>query len=306
VSLAVRVGRGAAYAPPVSAGFRVATRRQLRILAYHDVPDLEALDRQLTLLRRRGFVPVSGREVAAADRSGLRAGATWITFDDGFAGALGAAELLAAHGVSATAFLCPSVVDTDEPYWWHVADAWQQLQGAGSGSLVTTLKALPDPVRRAAVAQLRSDLVAAGRLPHVGQATSELVDAWLAAGHELGNHTWDHPVLDACPEEEQERQVVAAHDWLVARGWSGPRVFAYPNGNSTPFVRDLLARLGYDPALLFDMRLDRGRPDATERSRLRVDASDDLPRFEAALSGSLATLAHVGRRVSTSGPGRTR
>jgi peptidoglycan/xylan/chitin deacetylase (PgdA/CDA1 family) len=285
---------------PAVAAFRWVSAGRLRILAYHDVTDPETLDRQLDQIRA-GYHPVSAAEVIDAYGGGapLPRRAVWVTFDDGHPGALRAAELLRRRGIRATAFVCPGVISPVRPYWWQIADAASAAAGLDAGAAAAVriaLKAMPDAARRAQTDRARAELAHGGRSAPADQATVELLDGWVENGHDLGNHTWDHPILDTCPPEAQEEQVVRAHDWLRDR-YGDMRLFAYPNGNGTAATRGLLIRLGYQHALLFDMRLAPRTPGRFELSRLRVDAGDSTDRFRAILAGSLPALARVAGRV---------
>ena len=52
-------------------------------------------------------------------------------------------------------------------------------------------------------------------LADLGLADGRQLRAWVAAGYELGDHTWDHPCLDRADEREQHRQIMDAHTWLL-------------------------------------------------------------------------------------------
>jgi len=295
------VGRRVATCSPAVATSRWLSAGRLRILAYHDVPDPATLDGHLAQLRSF-YRPVSAAEVVAAHGGGapLPSRAVWVTFDDGHPGALRAAELLRQRGIRATAFVCPGVISPPRPFWWQVVDAVSTAAGLTSDAAAAVrirLKAQADTDRRIETERALAELTAAGRPVPADQATVELLDRWVEHGHDLGNHTWDHPVLDTCTPEVQEQQVVRAHDWLRDR-YGDMRLFAYPNGNGTDHTRGLLTRLGYRHALLFDMRLAPRTPGRFELSRLRTDAADPADRFRATLAGSLPALARATGRVS--------
>ncbi len=276
----------------------------LRVLAYHDVPDQAAFRRHVELIRRR-FRPVGAAEVVAAAAGGppLPARALWVTFDDGHPSSLAAGADLARAGIAATVFVCPGVLDTDEPLWWQVVDATiardavpaDLLDGRTTAGFRAWLKTVRDDVRRDAVDRCRLALASTGAAPAVTQATTAQLADWVAQGHHVGNHTWDHPLLDRCSEPEQDRQVRAAHDWLRARFPDQPLVFAYPNGNTAPVADETAAGLGYPVRLLFDHRVAPRRP-VPQLSRLRIDADASLPRLRAVASGAHALAFAAGHR----------
>lgn len=288
---------------PVAAAWR-RLRPGLRIVAYHGVDDPEALDAQLaTFARHHRFV--SAAEVGAALRGDgtLPPGALWLTFDDADPSVVRAGlPVLAARAVPATLYVCPGLLDPPAAPWWAVVEAagrrgrGAEVAGAHrrGTDLVRALKGVPDPVRRQVVA----DLAAVADPPAVAPTTPAEVRAWLDAGLEVGNHTWDHPCLDRCTAEDQTEQVVRAHRWMEEHLGAAPRTFAYPNGDRTPHVAALAADLGYETVLLFDHAVARVRPGGRELSRLRLDAADPPPRARAVVSGAHSDVWGAGRAVA--------
>lgn len=280
-------------APPVVATWRALTRHDLRIVAYHDVVDAPAFRAQLEWIADR-FTVVPGAEVAAAVRAGRRLDrAVWLTFDDGFRGALeqGRAELQRL-GLPATAYVNPAFVEGALP-WWLVAAA-ADVPHVG----ITALKRRPDAERRAATVAAEASLPAAARAAVAAQmADHAAVRAWVDAGFELGNHTWDHPCLDTCEPAEQRRQVLQAHDWFTAHDLPAPTTFAYPNGDVGATAVEALREARYDDALRFDHALCDLDGDPLHRSRLRLDADVPLPRARAVVGGPHAAVMRLRDRT---------
>jgi peptidoglycan/xylan/chitin deacetylase (PgdA/CDA1 family) len=205
---------------PVSATWRRA-RPGLRILAYHGVTDRARFAEHLDMVVH-SYTPVSGAEVVRARRNGasLPDDAVWITFDDGDKSVISEAKAaLVERGVPATLFVCPGLVTERQPAWWTVVlAAGERGEGAvldgvelEGQALVTALKDVPDNHRRDVVADLAQRL---GDVEIDSLVTLDDIRAWQDAGLEIGNHTWDHPCLDQCPEDEQTRQIEIAHEWL--------------------------------------------------------------------------------------------
>lgn len=289
----------------VAAVARLANSDRLPVLAYHDVPNAAIFSRHLDLIQQ-WYRPVSGNEVAAAVRRDARLPrhAVWLSFDDANPGVFAnALPQLADRKVPATLFACPGVVDTDRPYWWQsielalTAGRGVVLRGKtwSDPSVITLLKTVPDAMRRTTVARVMDDLAASGLPPRADQATSDDLRRWLAAGLDIGNHTWDHPCLDTCDADQQREQIVTAHDWLRGLLGEPPRLFAYPNGNTAEPSRRVLADLGYNVATLFDHRLSRLR--GREVSRLRIDADASERRLAAIVSGAHPAVYAVAPRI---------
>jgi len=264
----------------------------LRVLGYHDVSDVERLRSQLGYLVER-FTPIGLDEVIPF-LEGERVVArrpVWVTFDDGDPSVVELGlPVLEEFEIRATMFVCPGVLDTTTPFWWQVARAGIEAnvvldQFPLTPDAISTLKEEPDATRRRDVERI-SELVedATGRAPTHHQISSAQIARWLDGGHTLGNHTWDHPLLDNCSSRDQHEQVVSAHERLAEILGRPPTAFAYTNGNTTPESAELLSDLGYEVGLLFDHRIARPG-DPLGMSRLRVNTSDDITSFKARVSG---------------------
>lgn len=285
--------------PVVSGAWRWSTRRRLRALAYHDVPDAARFAEHLDHLARH-YVTVTGAQVADSIDRGvpLPAHALWITFDDGDASVVRSAlPLLRDRGMVATAFLCADWIDSDAVPWWVVVRMAAE-HGLTDGPTTTKrLKRVPDTERRAEVEQLIGDLAAVEEAPPHQQWSSDDVRAWLAAGNDIGNHSLDHPCLDQCAPEEQRRQVNGAHRHLSALVGGPITTFAWPNGNAAPHAAAELRELGYRVVAGFEHRL-APRFLGSAVPRLRIDADAPIARLRAIESGAHPAVFAVTRRDS--------
>lgn len=289
--------------PVVAGAFRAVARVDLRVIGFHEVRDEVGFDRQLRYLRRT-YEPVAATDVTRwLDGEGeLPPGALWLTFDDGVPSALETASLLRSYGFRATAFVCPSRVDSHEPYWWQIVEEAAELGVLPDGSWgesppVGHLKKVPDDLRRSIVADCARRIEAVrGRRPTGAQASAAELGAWIGAGHDVGNHTWDHPTLDTCSDLEQEDQVVRAHDWLVRFGVT-PVGLALPNGNRASAAERTAREIGYKITALFDDQLCRSVPADGLVSRLRLLGGANLPSTRAVASGAHGAVARMAAAV---------
>jgi peptidoglycan/xylan/chitin deacetylase (PgdA/CDA1 family) len=277
--------------PPIPSAARWITRRHLRVLALHDVPDVAAFEHQLRRLLE-WFVPVGSERVLQWYRGerGLPDRALWVTFDDGeHSTIVDAAPVLRRLAVPATAYVCPGLIDEGRAPWWEVVlratarGHHVELDGAAlvGQPAVTALKRVPDARRREVVAQLAGDVGDAAEHP----VTLEDLQRWRDSGCDLGNHTWDHPCLDRCASAEQVDQIDRAADWLDRHALWDRRLFAYPNGDRTELAEAHLAQRGYDLVSLFDHHLVSRTAGPLQVSRLRLDAAAPAPRTAAVTSG---------------------
>lgn len=285
--------------------------RRLRILAYHEVDSPELFHRQMSWLTSQ-FDPVPlHRCLDHESRARLPERPIVVTFDDGDPSIVETAlPYLEEFGVKATAFICPGVVDTTDAYWWQVVDAaidsGVDFESLIDGPAIARLKSVPDLDRLRLVDQIAKKMEATtGQKARKRQITSEQLRVWVDAGHQLGNHTWDHPILDMCTDDEQRRQIMLAHGWLV--DFAGEcDVFAYPNGTTSDHVPVVLTELGYRMALLFDHRISSESDPRFQVSRIRVNGHDPLEVFRAKVSGVHPFVHRFTRRegLRTDRPGR--
>jgi peptidoglycan/xylan/chitin deacetylase (PgdA/CDA1 family) len=285
---------------------RRLTKGQIRILAYHGVPDAEAFDAQMRYLRAN-FVPVGEGAIAAAINNGaeLPPGAAWVTFDDGDPSVVhNGLPTLARLGIPATMFVCPGLIESREPFWWRITD-WVAANApdavttpGGPAALTEFVKTVSDFDRRVIIADIAP--LVAQRPQSWEQLTHNDLARWLDAGLALGNHTWDHPCLDQCDHDAQVAQITEAHEWLCSYLGAPPRTFAYPNGNFSPVVDKAVNELGYDLGALYDNQLTRVDGPRLELSRLMVEADQPVSRLVGVLSGAQPSLAGLQSKLARS------
>ena len=283
----------------VSGAWRSATRNQLRVVAYHEIGDARAFERQLQHLSAH-YTPVSSTQVLRwlHESAPLPPHPVWVTFDDGVEDVVRVGlPLLQQYSVPATLFVCPALIDTDRLHWWQAVERAGSagLLATSTGDVSRTMKAATDPDRRSAVAELELRLADTSSGAAGQQLTTENLRAWLAAGNDLGNHSFDHPRLDRCSADEQTMQVQATHDWLTGFLGRPPDVFAWPNGDPADAALERLRALDYRAVLLCDHRLSRRTPMAL--SRVRIDADDSVARLRSVVSGAHPAVFGVQQRV---------
>ena len=277
--------------------------RSLRVLAFHGILDPTGFKEQMEWLVDRCTPVSASRVVGALSGAPLPAGAVWVTFDDGHPSVVEQGlPVLLSLGIPATMFICPGVVDTDKPFWWQVIERGIELdvgfdQRPLTPAEVTRAKLLPDDVRRRMVEQVQVTIAEiTGSRFTTSQLSTAHLERWIRAGNSIGNHTWDHPMLDRCTQLEQRRQVALAHEWIIERLAPDQLLFAYPNGNWTRDAEAVLREFGYHAATLFNHRLS-DLVDPFKLSRLRTNADGDLSRFRATVSGTHPFLSRLLRRT---------
>lgn len=75
---------------------------------------------------------------------------------------------------------------------------------------------------------------------------AEAVRSFAAAGHEIGNHSFEHePWLQRYSEERLADEIDRTHDAIVAAGAPAPIGFRGPGYSTSPVLQRLLAERGY-------------------------------------------------------------
>ena len=282
-------------------------RHDLAVLAYHGVGDPEAFEAQLRYLVRHTR-PVSLDGLLDVLRSGrsLRPRSVLLTFDDGEVSVLDQGlPLMRDYGVPGVAFVCPGVLDSDEPLW---VDEYRELKRSGAtlpawpGGVSTRawayLTRAPDTERRAILDSLRATLPEGTALPRKRQLRSEGLLRLEHGGVTIGNHTMTHPFLNRCDTATIEWEIEEAHLRLTRALGHEPPVFAAPNGARDDRVDRQVAKIGYRLAFGYDQRLSRWPPpDLLNVSRLGGNASDSVHRLAVGLSGLHAPLWHANSRL---------
>jgi len=79
-----------------------------------------------------------------------------------------------------------------------------------------------------------------------------LVQRIVREGHELGNHSWDHPDMRTLPLDAVRAQLVSTSDAIEGAAGVRPNLFRPPYGYTSPAIEELAESLGM-PTLLWDV-----------------------------------------------------
>jgi peptidoglycan/xylan/chitin deacetylase (PgdA/CDA1 family) len=71
-----------------------------------------------------------------------------------------------------------------------------------------------------------------------------IVQRLVREGHQLGNHSWNHPDLRTLPLHEVREQLIRTSDAVEAAGGVRPRVFRPPYGYTSVPIEELAESLG--------------------------------------------------------------
>ncbi|WP_219416019.1 polysaccharide deacetylase family protein [Pseudonocardia nigra] len=271
--------------------------RGLLILNYHrigvpgelDDPDLfsatpEDFEAQVRLLADRFEIVPAGTADLDAETPARRIA---ITVDDGYRDMTVAAEILSAHGVPGSFFICTGFIDEPHHAWWDEI-AWLTAQPIARDLPASEWLPHGLPVHGRGPAEVRRALTAAYK-QRAGERGEDFLD-WLArcvgrarpdaerateqwltweavrslerAGMEIGGHSVTHPVLANLNPQQQHREIGESVRRLRDELAGPVDTFAYPVGSRAAFDRhtkDALADLGIRRAFSFCGGVNRAR-----------------------------------------------
>jgi peptidoglycan/xylan/chitin deacetylase (PgdA/CDA1 family) len=193
-----------------------------------------------------------------------------LTFDDGWKDNFETAfPISRKHGALFTIFICPDMINRRDGFWTEtVGELWAAAQQAGKLDLVRTLcgpqagaslaclvesvKHIGAGDREAFIAKMRGALQ-----PYARPADNpkELLLTWhdikemSAAGISFGSHTNTHAILTDIPGSEAAQELTGSKKAIEAE-LQVCSTFAYPNGDWSPQIRDLVAQSGYQAAFI--------------------------------------------------------
>ena len=296
---------------------RALKDRPLTILCYHTLgadsggingwTALRTSDFRAQLADLQAAYEIVSLDTALNGGQGARPRAV-ITFDDGDVGLYThLLPILKDTGVPVTLYIATEQIETRRPFWFdRVVNALQgpgqvALEGVGSwtlpggdgkahwavlGSILSALKALDPAIRDDA-----ADRIAAqGQMPQQGETLGPMTLEQLQTlgntpGVTIGAHTHGHELLDQIPTEAARASVARCRELL--QDWTGQEVrhFAFPNGNHTPALRDMVRDLGFASATILEDRVAPQGTDPFALPRISVGRYDALARVRLRLAG---------------------
>src|SRR5581483_10525113 len=195
-----------------------------------------------------------------------------VTFDDGWKDNFETAFPIARkYGAPFTIFICPELIARKQPFWaervvalWRHAEQAGELEslraqckdlaggrdiaGSSADRLIEHLKEKKPVECNSFIASLQAALAPSLNGKQLNGAGEFLnwdeIMQMSQAGISFGSHTNTHPILTRIPESETARELLVSKTAIEAR-LKACRFFAYPNGDWSGPVRELVAGCGY-------------------------------------------------------------
>jgi poly-beta-1,6-N-acetyl-D-glucosamine N-deacetylase len=245
-----------------------------KILTYHDFENVSNFEKQLQVLSRLPKV--------------------LVTTDDGdFSFYTKAFPLLVKYNIPAILFIIPSLIGTDQPFWWN--EVYHYLGKAAGNEKIKELKSIPNKQRVDYLNQLRND--SEKPLLKQQQLTVEQLHEIQYKGILIANHSFTHPMFDQCSEEEIRSEMQNTKAFFDENKLNGYAYFAYPNGNHNAVSEKVLQEEDIEYAFLFDHKISKGKINPIRISRLSIDESTPIWKLRLILSGWHSKLLPITKSI---------
>jgi peptidoglycan/xylan/chitin deacetylase (PgdA/CDA1 family) len=295
----------------------VGRRDGIRVFYYHGLVERKAdslLERNFNLLSDfrshirllRRFRMLGLSELAhelSAPRARFKTAAV-VTFDDGFANNLLAAEIMAAARLPWCVFICTGVVGRDNSTWPEElallllhgeagqVEALEGVWGLRSRNqresafevIRVRLKAMPSALRRQTMDCIRQQFPNGEtsrllqKFPSMRMLSWKEVGQLAHAGAEVGSHGVEHEIHHINqPEATRRIELSQSKAELEKRLLRPCASFAFPNGDFTPSSPSEVRAAGYD--LAFTTKEDTIKPAANPYLLPRLYPSGPFRRF---------------------------
>lgn len=180
-----------------------------------------------------------------------------FTFDDGWKdNYTNALPVIRELRIPVTVFVCPGLVGRTLPFWPELvasllSKATPPAESAEIESLIETLKTYTPERRQKFIARLYEQYSApAGKDSYSGDQTVTWDDIreMDSAGVRFGCHTHTHQILTTVPAQTARQEIRDSKRAIEGTLYRRCDLFAYPNGNSSPATRRILAEEGFTAA----------------------------------------------------------
>jgi peptidoglycan/xylan/chitin deacetylase (PgdA/CDA1 family) len=268
---------------------------------------LETFSKQVSRHRRHLLHPLEVHEQLI---QGKTPDGFLITFDDGAAGIVDAARVLAELGTAGVAFVCPGALESGL-WFYRLADglsratvsrlSWREYdlplatprdRFVAYRVLSAELFDAPAATRDEKLAAILNTLQLPAGNPDPALATLDKPGLRRAAetgGLFFANHSWSHPNLVKLDAAELEHEIGAAQDWLRDSRLPSLPWFAFPRGAHDARVRRAVADVC---PLAFGANAKESDPGVRPRTYL-CEADSNRLRFAAKTAWSGRLRRHL-------------
>jgi len=276
-------------------------RNRLRVLAYHEVPDPIAFEKQLRFLKAKySIISISQLHNYLYSKEkayNLPKYPLLLTFDDGIYDLKeNGFPLLKKHEITACVFVVTEAINSNREFWWDTVATKKAQEGKSKAeirSYLNSLKKVPNRERR----KVKEETA-----PVLGkQLTTEDLLNFEEANIQIGNHSHTHPMFNKCETEEiiseLDNSKKCFKDWKVGTF----EYFAYPNGNHSMKAEKILKEYAVKLAFLFEHRVNEKDINPLRIARIAANSYMSLTELKAKVSGAHSTYTHFVSKLMSAG-----
>jgi len=280
---------------------RYIYRNRLRVLAYHEVPDALAFEKQLRHLKAKySIISISQLHdyLYSKDKAySLPKYPLLLTFDDGIYDLKeNGFPLLKKYEITACVFVVTEAINSNREFWWDTVASKKVEEGKSNveiRSYLNNLKKVPNRERRK---------VKEATVPVFGkQLTSKDLRNFEEANIEIGNHSHTHPMFNKCETEEiiseLDNSKRCFNNWEVGRF----EYFAYPNGNHSLKAEKILKEYAVKLAFLFEHKVNEKEINPLRIARIAANSYMGLPELKAKVSGAHSAYSNLLAKLKGTG-----
>jgi len=207
-----------------------------------------------------------------------------FTFDDGWSDNLTSALPVAgAFQIPFIVFVCPGLAGFHAPFWQEqvissLKSSSRSVTPAEMNSIIEDLKRSPEDERRQRIAELfqRYGVELESARPFSGDSTLSIgeIVTMHSEGVAIGSHTQTHQLLTRTTPSAARQQIRQSKIAIEKLLGGDCKVFAYPNGNWSPEVKQILAEEGMELAFTTEVGAWTTASDPLAIPRVNVSESN--------------------------------
>lgn len=272
---------------------RLIFKQNLRVLAFHQVPDRDIFSKQLDYLKSNYNIidiqtlkeSISNREKKLPDYPLL------ISFDDGDKNTLeNALPVLIEHQTSSCIFVVTEYMNSETGFWWEMIKENEKDKSFKEiRKIINYLKAIKNSER----------LKRLDTYSPVEEEQLNTADLHLMKKNKMfvGNHSHTHPMFDQCTKSEIQKELDSSKQLFQKWDIQGFDTFAYPNGSWNKLSENILKENGIKLAFLFDHKINPIKINPLRISRIKTNADMPIPELKVKASGLHSLLWNFKRKI---------
>ncbi len=264
-------------------------RNRLRVLAYHDVKNIETFTKQIGYLKSNyNIISINELKKHCLEKSPLPKRPLLLTFDDGDISVLkNGLSVLKNYNCSACVFIITELINTDLDFWWdriYKNDKINNKKFSESLEKVSQLKQMSNRERIEALKKYpitNKEQLSTGELHYL-----------IENNIFIGNHSHTHPMFDKCTVSEIQWELNNSRECFDKLNIDGFNIFAYPNGNYDENSEKVLKEHNITLAFLFDHKINSQEINPMRISRIRTNSDMSLNELKVKVSGLHSLLTN--------------